>query len=121
MRASPPVVLVVEDDPLLRLAAVDFVEDAGFAVLEAANAAEALAILESRFDIRVVFTDIDMPPGMDGLILAAVIQDRWPPVRVIVTSGHIQPPAASLPRGGVFFSKPYREDEVVAAMRRMAA
>lgn len=121
MHALLPVVLIVEDELLLRMAAVGFVEHAGFEALEAAGATQAVAILESRTDIRVVFTDIDMPPGMDGLRLAAAIRDRWPPIHIILTSGHVRPPASKLPRGSVFFSKPYREDEVVATMKRMAA
>jgi CheY-like chemotaxis protein len=83
------VVLVVEDEPLLRLMAVTMVENAGFAPIEAANADQAVRILESRTDIRIVFTDIDMPGSMDGMKLAACIRDRWPPVEIILTSGHV--------------------------------
>lgn len=68
-----------------------------------------------------MFTDIDMPLGMDGMRLAAMIRDRWPPIHVILTSGHTNPPKASLPIDSIFFSKPYREHEVIDAMRRMAA
>lgn len=116
-----PIILVVEDDPLLRMAAVDMVEGAGFEAIEAANSAEAIEILENRLDIRVVFTDIDMPPGIDGIRLAALIRDRWPPVQLIITSGHRTPPSGSLPSDSTFYSKPYPEIEVVATMRRMAA
>ncbi|MCO5733102.1 response regulator [Rhizobium sp. SSA_523] len=118
---SLPVILVVEDEPILRMAAVDMVEAAGFDTLEAANAAQALDILERRIDIHLVFTDIDMPPGLDGLALASLIRDRWPPVHVIVTSGHTTPPQGSLPRGMIFFPKPYQEQDVVAAMQSLAA
>lgn len=62
-----------------------------------------------------------MPRGMDGLTLAAVIRDKWPPIQIILTSGHVTPTAAQLPRGSVFFSKPYREEDVVATMKRLAA
>ena len=88
--ASPPkptAVLIVEDEPLVRFCAVQTVEEAGFDVIEAANADEAIAILESRQDIRVVFTDIHMPGSMDGLKLAHAVRDRWPPIKIIVTSG----------------------------------
>ena len=88
--AGPPTataVLIVEDEPLVRFCAVQTVEEAGFAVIEAANADEAIAILESRRDIRVVFTDIHMPGSMDGLKLAHAVRDRWPPIKIIVTSG----------------------------------
>lgn len=117
----PPIVLVVEDEPLLRMAAVDMVEAAGFEAVEAADATEAVAILESRLDITIVFTDIDMPGGLDGLRLAALVRDRWPPIHVIITSGHTTPPHGSLPVDMVFYSKPYREPDVVTTMKRMAA
>ena len=83
-----PVVLIVEDEPLVRLGAVQAIEDAGFEVIEAANADEAIRILENRSDIRVVFTDIHMPGSIDGLKLAHAVRDRWPPIKIIVTSGH---------------------------------
>lgn len=116
-----PVVLVVEDEPVLRMAAADMVEEAGFEVIEAADATQAVRLLETRPDIRIVFTDIDMPRGLDGMRLAAVIRDRWPPIEIILTSGHRAPSRADLPAGAVFFPKPYREEQVVAEMRRMAA
>ncbi len=116
-----PVVLIVEDEPLLRLSAVDMVEDAGFEAVEAADATQAVAILEKRFDIRIVFTDIDMPRGLDGMKLAALVRDRWPPIEIIMTSGHIAPRQADLPARTLFFSKPYKEKEVVAAMWKFAA
>ncbi len=116
------VVLVVEDEPLLRMAATDMVERAGFAVVEAANATEAISILESpRFEIRIVFSDIDMPMGIDGLKLAAVIRNRWPPIEIILVSGHAEPPAADLPARTVFFPKPYKEEQIVLAIRKFAA
>ena len=98
-----PIILVVEDEPLLRMQAVDMIEEEGFEVVEAADAIEAVAILERRLDISVVFTDIDMPRGMDGMKLAALIRDRWPPIHLIITSGHTNPPKASLPMDSVFF------------------
>ncbi|MET0314651.1 MAG: response regulator [Hansschlegelia sp.] len=120
-RSSPrQVVLVVEDEPILRMMAVDMVEDAGFEAIEAADATEALLILESRLDIRIVFTDIDMPRGIDGLKLAALIRDRWPPIEIIVTSGHVKLTDLRLPPRSVFFSKPYRQEQVVAQMRKFA-
>lgn len=88
--ASKPIVLVVEDSAILRLMAVDIVEQAGFDAIEAGDADEAVRILESRNDIRIVFTDIDMPGSMDGMKLAACIRDRWPPVEIILTSGHLR-------------------------------
>ena len=118
---GPPVILVVEDEPLLRMFAADMAEDAGFEVVQAANATEAVDILERRLDIRIVFTDIDMPHGISGIKLAACIRDRWPPIEIIITSGKPFPPETDLPERALFFAKPYRQDEVIAAMRDMAA
>lgn len=118
--ATRPVVLVVEDEPVLRMSASDMVERAGFQVLEAADSIDAVRILESRPDIRIVFTDIDMPRGMNGMALAACIRDRWPPIFIIVTSGHVDADRVTLPEGSVFFAKPYRERDVTGAMKRMA-
>jgi CheY-like chemotaxis protein len=115
------IVLVVEDEPLLRMAAVDMVEDAGFTAVEAADATAAVEILERRTDIRIVFTDIDMPRGLDGMRLAALIRDRWPPIEIIMTSGHVERDDVVMPSRTVFFSKPYKENDVIAAMQRMAA
>src|SRR5258708_20342918 len=83
-----PVVLVVEDDFLLRMDASQIIEAAGFLVVEAANADQAIIILESRDDISVVFTDIQMPGSMDGLKLARAVRGRWPPINIVPTSGH---------------------------------
>jgi CheY-like chemotaxis protein len=119
--AARPVVLVVEDEPLLRLAAMDMVEDAGFEAVAATDATEAVRILEERTDIRIVFTDVDMPRGMDGMRLAVAIRDRWPPIEIILTSGYTMPADVDLPARAVFFPKPYREEQIVAELRRMAA
>jgi CheY-like chemotaxis protein len=113
-------VLIVEDEPLLRLMAVDVVEDAGFSAVEASDADEAIRILESRTDITIVFTDIDMPGSMDGLRLAAAVRDRWPPIQIIVTSGYAQLVDTDLPRGAVFFRKPYDIEKVTAQLQAMA-
>lgn len=117
----PPYVLVVEDEFFSRLHAVDLVEAAGYRAIEAANADEAIAILEARKDIRIVFTDIDMPGSMDGLKLARAVRDRWPPIELILTSGHFDVPEGDIPKGGLFFSKPYRDDEIVSALQKFAS
>jgi len=109
-KRSPPVVLIVEDDQLLRLLTVDIVEDAGFEVLQAVNADEAVAILEARSDIALLLTDIDMPGSMDGVKLAHAVRDRWPPIKIIVVSSRVT--ERHLPTGSRFFRKPYH----VAAM-----
>src|SRR5205807_8115222 len=89
MSSQPPVVLIVEDEFLIRMATAEAIRDAGFNVLEAADADEAVAILEGRTDIRVVFTDIHMPGSMDGAKLAHAIRHRWPSVQVMATSGRL--------------------------------
>jgi two-component system, response regulator PdtaR len=110
--AKPPLVLIVEDEALLRWNAVAIIEDAGFDVIEAASADEALAVLEKRTDIRVVFTDVQMPGCMDGLTLAHVIRRRWPPVRIIATSGRTKFRVGDLPEGGRFVGKPYTPADI---------
>src|SRR5580698_10928023 len=89
LHSAPPKVLVVEDEMLLRMRAVDIVEDAGFTPIEAVNADQALAILESRSDIALLFTDIQMPGSMDGLKLAYAVHERWPPIKIILVSGQL--------------------------------
>jgi CheY-like chemotaxis protein len=114
------VVLVVEDEPLLRMLAVDLVEEAGLTALEAANADEAIRLLEMRGDIRIIFTDIDMPGSMNGLKLAAAVRDRWPPIKIIVASGQYRALESELPPGSRFFPKPYPHHELIATMRAFA-
>jgi CheY-like chemotaxis protein len=111
-----PVVLIVEDEHLLRMSAVDMVEAAGFEVIEAPDADEAIRILESRNDIRAIFTDVQMPGSMDGLKLARAVRHRWPPVALIVTTGQNDVAAADLPSGGRFLRKPYRPAQIAAAL-----
>jgi CheY-like chemotaxis protein len=118
---SKAIVLVVENEAILRLMAVSVVEDAGFDAIEAGDADEAVRILEGRDDIRIVFTDIHMPGSMDGMKLAACIRDRWPPVEIILTSGHFAENDVVLPARGLFFAKPYDPVAVGNAMRRMVS
>lgn len=113
-------VLVVEDEPLVRLGIAGHLEDDGFTVLETANANEAIAVLARDPEVSIVFTDVDMPGGMDGLKLAAVIRDRWPPIRIVVTSGHRQVGAADLPLESRFFPKPYDFERIASAFREIA-
>jgi two-component system, response regulator PdtaR len=97
---------------LIRLAAAEAIKDAGFEVVEAADAEAAIIILESRSDIRVVFTDIHMPGSMDGAKLAHAIRNRWPPVRIIATSGRVAFETLDLPAGTIFFPKPYIAEHI---------
>ena len=102
-----PLVLVVDDEALLRLNAIDFLQDAGFSTLEAGDGVEALALIEDHPDVGVVFTDINMPGEFDGLELASRVGQRWPEIRIIVASGKTVPSCGQLPPNGHFVSKPY--------------
>jgi CheY-like chemotaxis protein len=115
-----PVVLIVEDDFLIRMHAAEMIADAGFNVVEAASADEAIAILEDRLDITIVFTDIQMPGSMDGLKLAAAIRGRWPPIKIVATSGFVDVRQDDLPEGGRFLPKPYSPDQIVRTLRELA-
>ncbi|TBY51495.1 response regulator [Rhizobium leguminosarum] len=101
--------------------AVELVEDAGFEAFEAGNASEAIVILETTPGIRILFTDIDMPGSMDGLMLAAAVRDRWPPIQIIVVSGKQTPAAWDMPDRSVFFPKPYDTKKVTDQLHKMAA
>jgi two-component system, response regulator PdtaR len=117
MNSASAVVLVVEDEPLVRLDAIETLETAGFGVIEAQNADEAIRILETRSDVRAVLTDIQMPGSMDGLKLAATIRNRWPPIALILTSGRIAVGKDELPERGRFLPKPYNGANLVEAVR----
>jgi CheY-like chemotaxis protein len=121
VETSRPVVLIVEDEFLLRLDAANMIGAAGFEVIEAANADEAIEILEARRDITVVFTDIQMPGSMDGLKLARAVRGRWPPIKIIATSGHLDVVETDLPEGGRFLPKPYSPGQVTGVLRELMA
>lgn len=114
----PPsiVVLLVEDEPLIRMEIADDLDDRGFEVIEAGNAHDAMLILESRSDIQVLFTDIEMPGRMNGLILAAQAHARWPSVKIIVSSGLSSVSSNDMPPDSRFMSKPHMPNSIAAAM-----
>lgn len=112
-------VIVVEDEPIVRMDIAMSLQDEGFNVLEASNADEAIALLNAHSEIRLMFTDIDMPGSMDGLKLAEAVRDRWPPVKIIIASGQRNLNDELLPVEGKFFSKPYDHGHVVSAIRLM--
>jgi CheY-like chemotaxis protein len=116
---APPVVLVVEDEMLLRMRAVDMVEDAGFISVEAVDADEAVSILESRSDIALLFTDIQMPGSMDGLGLAHAVHERWPPIKIILVSGQLKLANLDIPANSRFFGKPLEAGEMIAEIQDM--
>jgi two-component system, response regulator PdtaR len=119
MAHADAVILIVEDEFLLRLDSAETIEHAGFEVIQAANADEAIAILNVRPDIHVVFTDIQMPGSMDGLKLARFVRDRWPPIKIVATSGRVAAGKGDLPDGSVFLPKPYRPAQIVATLREL--
>jgi two-component system, response regulator PdtaR len=117
--SDKPVILVVEDDDLLRICASDLLEDNGYAVVEAANAEAALEVLRTRSDVRVLFTDIQMPGPMDGMDLTREVHRRWPNVLLVVTSGRLRPKQEEIPDDGRFISKPYAEAELVGQVESL--
>lgn len=114
-------VIVVEDETIVRMDIAMSLEDEGFIVLEASNADEAIGLLNAHPEISLMFTDIDMPGSMDGLKLAEAVRDRWPPVKIIIASGHRQLRDDLLPIKGKFFSKPYDHARIISAIREMLA
>jgi DNA-binding NtrC family response regulator len=113
----PAVVLIVEDEMMLRMLAVDMVEDAGYAPVEAVDADEGVAILESRSDIALMCTEIQMPGSIGGLGLARTVHERWPSIKIIVMSGQLNPPNIDLPPCSRFFGKPLEARQMTAQMR----
>ena len=110
---------IVEDEILVRSLAVEIAEEAGFSALEAADADEAIRVLQTRPDIQVVLTDIDMPGSMDGLALAQAIRQRWPPIQVVLTSGKMRPASDELPERSHFLPKPYDHSRLTGLLREL--
>jgi len=109
----------VEDEPLLRMLAVEVVEEAGFIAIEARDADEAVILLESRTDITLLFTDINMPGSMDGLKLAHAVCDRWPPIKILLVLGHVRLQPSKLPSNSCFVGKPYQASALVEELRSL--
>jgi CheY-like chemotaxis protein len=116
-----PLVLVVEDEPLLLMMAVDLVEEAGLRAIEARNADEALKLLQEHGGADVLFTDIDMPGSMNGLDLAAAARTQWPSIEILLVSGHVKIVKDHLPQRSVFLSKPYDQVMVTEYLGKMVA
>ena len=115
----PHVVLVVEDEMMLRMRVVDMVEDAGYVPVEAVDADEAMTILRSRSDIALMLTDVQMPGSMNGLQLAHAVHKNWPPIKIILASGQLKLSDGDIPLDSRFFGKPLQSDEIIAEMREM--
>lgn len=116
-----PVVLLVEDEPLVRMFGADVLEEAGFEVLEAVDGDAALAVLETRPDIAVLFTDVKMPGSLDGLGLARLVHARRPDIKLLIASGHVRLDAGEIPDQGRFLPKPYGADAIVREIRDLVA
>ncbi|WP_114943637.1 response regulator [Microvirga calopogonii] len=115
---QPAVVLLVEDETLVRMLAADVLRDEGrFKVVEAVDADEALIVLEATADVRALVTDVEMPGSLDGFTLARVVRQAWPDIGIVVTSGRLSPGPGELPPGVLFIPKPYRPADLVAAVR----
>jgi len=112
-------ILTVEDEILISEYLGDVLREAGYEVVATSNADDAIAILESRDDIRLIITDINMPGSMDGLKLASAVRGRWPPVKIIVTTGQRRPTEKEMPTGSLFLSKPYLPELVINAVQRL--
>jgi CheY-like chemotaxis protein len=121
MVTAPIQVLVVEDEAFIRMDVVDMLRAAGFNILEAANADEAILLLERHSNVRLIFTDIDMPGSMNGLKLAAAVRNRWPPIRIIATSGHFKIRAGDLPADARFIPKPYNPVQIIDAIHELTS
>ena len=120
--SGAPVIIVAEDEPLIRMMISEILSDEGFEILEARHAEEALAILRDRAnDVAMLFTDIQMPGEMDGLELVRRARGQWPWIALLVTSGKARPMARDMPDGSRFISKPYDPDHVVRQVRELVA
>lgn len=111
--------MIVDDEAILRMTAADMVEEAGFEAVEAVDADAAIHVLETRDDVRVVLTDVDMPGSMDGIRLAAQVRHRWPPIEIVMVSGKVRLRPEDVPERAVFFTKPYVPRLLVDQLRRM--
>lgn len=118
MAREMTVILTVEDEFLISEQLGEMLARAGYNVVATADADEAVAILESRNDVRIIITDINMPGSMDGLKLAAAVRDRWPPIEIIIATGAGRPAAERMPRRSQFLPKPFQEGRVLAAVAR---
>lgn len=111
--SKPVVILIVEDEMIVRMSTTDILQDAGYLVLEARDGVEAIAMIELRDDVAALFTDVTMP-NMNGVALARVVRERWPHIGIVVTSGALPPNVKlELPEGARFLAKPYKPKELL--------
>ncbi len=115
------VVLIVEDEPLVRMMVIELFEDEGFEVLEAASGDQALAIFAERDDVALLFTDVEMPGSLDGYALAHWVHAHRPAVKTVIVSGRAMPRAGDMPEGATFVGKPYDHDDVMRRIQSIMA
>jgi DNA-binding NtrC family response regulator len=120
MPESKSTVLLVEDEPLIRLFVAELLEDSGFKVVEAANATEALILLEAGLEINVLFTDVDMPNGCNGFELAHKVHESWPEAEILIMSGRQWPAQGDLPQGAAFLAKPCSNETIISHVHSAA-
>ena len=113
---DPKMVLVVEDEPLVRMVAAETLAEAGYLILEARTGDEAIQILTAGAPLTAVVTDVEMPGAVDGLELAKAIETRWPEIAIVIVSGRRRPAPAELPLKAVFLPKPYSPERLIAAV-----
>jgi CheY-like chemotaxis protein len=120
MPADQSTVLLVEDEPLIRLFVSELLEDAGFKVVEAANATEALVLLEAGLPVNVLLTDVDMPLGCNGYELAHRVNQSWPGTEILIMSGRRWPSQGDLPPGAAFLAKPCPNEAILSHVQSAA-
>jgi CheY-like chemotaxis protein len=113
-------ILVVEDEPLIRIGMASLIEESGYTALEAASADHAIRLIDKDPNVAVMITDVDMPGSMDGVRLAHFVRDRWPPIQLIVISGKVGVGSSELPSGARFLTKPCRDELLLAAVRELS-
>jgi CheY-like chemotaxis protein len=118
--AGPPTtIMIVEDEPLVRMCSADILENAGYVVIEAADADQAIVILNKRPEVHLLFSDVDRPGSMDGLDLANLVHERWPEIRLLLTSGNHRLAKEQMPESGEFLPKPCKQDVLIACVRQI--
>lgn len=112
-------ILVVDDEPMIRINLADFFADEGFHVFEAEDAEAAIAILAAHPDVQVVLTDVQMPGSMDGLKLAHYVRERFPPTLLVVASGAVKLTSRDLPAHTMFVAKPFDPNYILGEIQRL--
>jgi len=120
MSGDQSTVLLVEDEPLIRLFISELLEEADFKVVEAANAQEAQVILEAGLPVNVLLTDVDMPGGCNGFELAHRVHESWPEIEILIMSGRQWPGQGDLPPGAAFLAKPCPNEAIISHVHSAA-